>query len=57
MGIKIIDEPDIYLTKAEHNKLRNDYDEFMRGHYGYMSFEDYIRRAKILDNQNAQKGG
>lgn len=48
MTIKIIDEEmPIYLTQAEHDRLQQEYQNFMRFHCGAMSFETYVRNSHL----------
>lgn len=45
MAIKIIDEkPDIYLTRAEHDRLQQEYRQFCMFHSAPPSFEEYVRQ-------------
>lgn len=49
MGIKIIEEPDIYLTRAEEESLRGQYMQETRNWMGVNpppSFETWVRGRK-----------
>lgn len=45
MAIKIIDQqPDIYLTSAEHDRLRIKYDKMVMFMVDPPSFEEFVRQ-------------
>lgn len=46
MGIKIIDEPDIYLTREEHERARREYEKCCSMMVDPPSFETWVRRRK-----------
>lgn len=46
MAIKIIDEPDIYLTAAENERLLRDWERMCQYTLDPPSFESYVRSKK-----------
>ena len=46
MAIKIIEEPDIYLTQAEHGRLSREYQQAISFHANPPSFETWVRARK-----------
>jgi hypothetical protein len=47
MVIKIIKEPDTYVSPGELARYRQEYDSFMSYYAGpYISLEEYIQRRK-----------
>lgn len=46
MAIKIIDEPDIYLTAGEHARLQREWQKACAYTVNPPTFEDFVRRSK-----------
>jgi hypothetical protein len=48
MAIKIIDEPDVYLTRAEYERLHREWEQCMMMHAAPVSFEVWVARKEGL---------
>jgi len=52
MSIKIIEEPDIYLTSAERDRLLDEYHRCMMFYAGPpISFENWVRANKNVKKE------
>jgi hypothetical protein len=53
MAIKIIDEPDIYLTRDEHERLYRMWERCNRHTTEPQSFESFVRSQKARGHVNS----
>jgi hypothetical protein len=58
MAIKIVEEPDVYVTSEEFSRYCHQYRNFMRGYCGpRISLEDFIRQTKRSEEKYAELRG
>lgn len=55
MAIKIVEEPDIQLTRDEYERLHQEWEMAMRYTTEQRSFESFVRHRKICEQRSAQR--